>query len=103
MPGGTSAGASPGIEFTVQNVSGEEMKGHPKVKLSGSVRRRGARRVPPDSSRGVVLSWLLWWGAGRRRGVGRGTCAPTVDTQVLIWQTAISNPTQLLQTAIRNY
>lgn len=66
------AGASPGIEFTgaVKNVSDEGLRGHPKVKPSGRVseKKEGlAGCLPGGRSGGVVVSWLLWWGAGRRR------------------------------------
>lgn len=64
------AGASPGIEFTgaVKNVNHEEWKGHLKVKLSGRVsEKEGLAGCLRGSRRGVVASWQLWWGAGRRR------------------------------------
>lgn len=58
------AGASPGIEVTgaVKNVSDEELKWHPEVKLSGRVsEKEGLSGCLPGSRRGVVLSWLLRW------------------------------------------
>lgn len=68
LPG--CAGASPGIEFTgaVRNVSNEEWKEHLKVKLSGRVsKKEGLTGYLCGSRRGVVASWPLWCGAGRRR------------------------------------
>lgn len=57
------AGASPGIEVTraVKNVSDEDLKWHPKVKLRGSVRKRGAFWMPPwqQEGSGAFLAALV--------------------------------------------
>lgn len=60
-------GASPGIEFTgaVNNVSAEELKGHPKVKRVAVCQKKGGSPgAPLPAGRGAVVSQLLWWDAG---------------------------------------
>lgn len=95
--------AFPGIEFMgdVNNVSAEELKGHPKVKCVAVCQKK--RGLLGASMPVGWEQWVLSASVGCWEEKMSENGHTRVNAALLIWQKALSNPPELLQAAGGNY